>query len=165
MMRPRNRRGYTLVELVVTVLIIGILAAFGIPQYLQTVETSSADDAVAIVNMIGTTNKMFALDHAGSYVNGAFPAVGACGANACDPTLLANACTLVNCKYLADQDWGSKKYAFNACNGGACAALGNGISAGARLANAHAPYNTWGYYMDATGKINAVGNNPPPPTY
>lgn len=168
-----NRKGYTLIELVVVVLIIGILASFGIPQYLKTVETSKADDAVSTMNMIGTTNKMFALDHQGNYVYGAFTA--ACGSAAC-PTVppFTNACALVWCKYLADQDWATRPYEYGACNGAAAGGCntgsfsvgaGNQVSAAHRKAAASSPYNTWGYGMATTGVITAYGTTPAPPTY
>jgi prepilin-type N-terminal cleavage/methylation domain-containing protein len=170
-MRSRNRRGYTLIELVVVCLIIGILTSIAVPQYLKTVETGKADDAVATANMIGTTNKMFALDHAGAYVSGTpvAPCGGpfSCGASvACGVGTCAGPytsfCCLVACKYLADQDWGDKPYQYYACNGatggGGCA---GGVSASAVRVNGGA-YNGWGYNVLLTGAINAVGGAPPP---
>lgn len=169
-MLRNNRKGYTLIELVVVVLIIGILASFGIPQYLKTVETSKADDAVSTINMIGTTNKMFALDHSGVYATGTFNA--ACGTGSCAAPW--SACDLVYCKYLADQDWASRPYDYAACNGAvsaACATMsgavgtGNQVSAARRKATASSPYNTWAYGMNTSGVITAYGTNPAPPTY
>jgi prepilin-type N-terminal cleavage/methylation domain-containing protein len=43
--RIRNRRGFTLVELAVVIVIIGVLAAFGVPKFLQSVEKSKASEA------------------------------------------------------------------------------------------------------------------------
>ena len=163
-----RRSGYTLIELLVVILIIGILAAVAIPNYVKSLETSKADDAVAIVNMIGTTNKMYALDHGGNYIVGTFPSSAnmGCGtATNCQGTVYVNACNLVWCKYLADQNWGAKPYTFYACDpaGGACGASGgSGKAAGAKRKSG--TYSTWGYSQDATGVITNH-NGAPTPTY
>lgn len=160
----KNKRGFTLIELLVVVLIIGILASVAVPSYLKSVETTKADDAVSLVNMIGTTNKMFALDHSNSYVTGTFPTTAntGCGTGTCPTAGFTNACALVWCKYLADQNFGSKPYNFYACNGtGACGASG-GSNATAGAKRKSGTYAAWGYAQSVSGVITAYGGAPAP---
>ncbi|MEK7234409.1 MAG: type II secretion system protein [Elusimicrobiota bacterium] len=165
-MTGRRRRGFTLIELLVCVLIVGILCAMSIPSYLKSLETSKADDAVALVNMIATTNRMFFLDHSGNYAVGAFPATAgiSCGSIAPGTCPASNsggpACALVWCKYLADQDFGSSAYDLFACNGGPCFTSGGSGIAGARRKSG--TYSTWGYAVSAGGVITANGGAPAP---
>ena len=44
-LRNRGRQGFTLVELAVVIIIIGVLAAFGVPRFLDSVERSKAAEA------------------------------------------------------------------------------------------------------------------------
>ena len=48
----RNRRGFTLVELAVVIVIIGVLAAFGVPKFLNSVEKSKAAEAFNYLSAI-----------------------------------------------------------------------------------------------------------------
>lgn len=166
--RGRRQAGFTLIEMLVVVLIIGILAAVAVPSYLKSVETTKADDAVALVNMIGTTNKMFALDHSGTYVVGTFPTTAntGCGAGACPagPTY-TNACALVWCKYLADQNFGSKPYTLNACDPGGAPCGSSGVLATADAKRKSGAYAAWGYYQTSAGVITGYGGGVPAPTY
>jgi prepilin-type N-terminal cleavage/methylation domain-containing protein len=45
MCEVRSRKGFTLVELAVVIVIIGVLAAFGVPKFLKSVERSKAAEA------------------------------------------------------------------------------------------------------------------------
>lgn len=48
----KTRKGFTLVELAVVIVIIGVLAAFGVPKFLNSVERSKAAEAFAYLSAI-----------------------------------------------------------------------------------------------------------------
>jgi prepilin-type N-terminal cleavage/methylation domain-containing protein len=50
--RMRTQRGFTLVELAVVIVIIGVLAAFGVPKFLNSVEKSKAAEAFNYLSAI-----------------------------------------------------------------------------------------------------------------
>ena len=61
-MTKRNaRRGFTLIEMLVVVLIIGILAAVAVPQYQLAVEKSRIAEAITQVRAIANAQKVFFL--------------------------------------------------------------------------------------------------------
>ena len=46
------RKGFTLLELLIVVIVIGILAAIALPQYMSTIERSKAGEAMANIGAI-----------------------------------------------------------------------------------------------------------------
>ncbi len=64
----KKRSGFTLIELLVVVLIIGILAAIGIPQYFKVVEKSRVSEAQNMFTNIRAAEER-ALARSGVYTN------------------------------------------------------------------------------------------------
>jgi len=76
------KRGFTLIELVVVMVIIGILISLGVPQYITTVERGRAAEGVSILGAVRSAQLRF---FAG---NGAYPAA------ACTFTAVTDNCNL-----------------------------------------------------------------------
>lgn len=159
------RKGFTLIELIVVVLIMGILASMGMPYYFKTVETSKATNSIALAHMIGNANRMYKLDNPAAYMSGPV-------SNSCNPPLTCTgatgACRLVACNYVAPQDWGSGSYDYFACNGttgASCCATAAAVSCTRRKAGASAPYSGWGYWFSEVGACFPIGSAPACPTF
>ncbi|MDG3007712.1 type IV pilin protein [Paludisphaera mucosa] len=56
---PKVRKGFTLVELAVVIVIIGVLAAFGVPKFLNSVERSKAAEAFAYLAAVRTAQERY----------------------------------------------------------------------------------------------------------
>ncbi len=54
-----TRKGFTLVELAVVIVIIGVLAAFGVPQFLKSVERSKAGEAFNYLAAVRSAQERF----------------------------------------------------------------------------------------------------------
>ncbi len=55
----RQSKGFTLVELAVVVVIIGVLAAFGVPRFLEAVERSKAAEAFAYLSAVRNAQERY----------------------------------------------------------------------------------------------------------
>jgi type II secretion system protein G len=68
-----NRKGFTLMELLVVVLIIGILSAIAMPQYLKSVEKARASEAVTMLGAIGNAIDRYRMSNVDGSCTGISP--------------------------------------------------------------------------------------------
>ena len=167
-------KGFTLIEILVVLLIIGVLASLGVTQYYKAVEEAKADQASAMVAMIGSAARMYMVDHPSitGFVGGSGQLTTACNQECCYDGFgcntgvngnLANLCQIVACGYLSFQDFDCLPYTYEASSGGPIGGGSPGYAMATRKQNAggcsdpnvmsnlgttNAPYSQWGYeYM------------------
>lgn len=169
----KTRKGFTLIELVVVTVILGIMASMAIPFYLKSVESSKASDAVAIGHMLANSYRMFKVDNPGVGLSGMIksaPDSPDCNTGLCS-TIDNTGCRLVRCNYVARQSWSMSAYNFTIKTGSPGSPVivtvtrKNGASPGTNTA----AYTGWGYnFSDLSGGVAGcapLGTTPPCPNF
>ena len=59
-MKNRQSNGFTLIELIMVMIILGVLAAVAIPRYLETIQKSEVSAEDAVINSIRAGLKQYA---------------------------------------------------------------------------------------------------------
>lgn len=67
-----REQGFTLVELLIVVIIIGILASIGVPQYMKTIEKARGGEAWAGIQQVQSGEKIYYAEN-GFYLSTAAP--------------------------------------------------------------------------------------------
>ncbi len=67
--RPRTERGFTLIEMLIVVVLVGILAAIALPSYFQYVQRSKIIEATTGLSNLRTKMEQYFLDNR-TYVGG-----------------------------------------------------------------------------------------------
>lgn len=145
------KKGFTLVELLVVVIILGVLTSMGVPYYIKTVESSKAMDAVAVAHMVSAATQMMMLDNPSVPYN-AGTLTNLCNAGACTTAGARSACDLVRCNYISRNNWDSLAFVIRSCNpdtgagGGGCA-----VGRTAHAQRRSGTYSGWNYYFTTSG--------------
>ncbi len=67
---PKKTSGFTLIEILIVLVILGALAGLALPSYFGAVEQARANEARVNLQTIYAAQKVYALNHAGVFWNG-----------------------------------------------------------------------------------------------
>lgn len=61
--KVRKSKGFTLLELIITIIVIGILASIAIPKYAKTKEKQFDNEAIGILNLVRIAERNYRIIH------------------------------------------------------------------------------------------------------
>jgi len=67
-MKQNNKSGFTLLEIIIVIIIVGVLASLALPRFFSTVEFSKSTEALASMSSIRQSIERCFLASAGTYV-------------------------------------------------------------------------------------------------
>ncbi|MCX5783344.1 MAG: prepilin-type N-terminal cleavage/methylation domain-containing protein [Elusimicrobia bacterium] len=164
----RGRLGISLIELLVVIVIIGVLSSIVIPLTKKTVETAKFNNAVSVVAMVASANRLFMADYPGVYVSSQAAVITNSATCPSDgkPTSPGQ---LIGCGYLSGHAWSGMAYDIYVCNpsnitdtNNFCCNSASKYACAIRKNSAGSPYNTWRVLMGTGGNCWSYGTYAPP---
>lgn len=146
-----KRSGFTLTELLITVLIVGILASAAVPSMQKTMEANRATDAISTMFSIASAQKSCRVDNITNQDG------------ACPSTQITNESHfLVAGEYIPNRDWANLPYSFTTCTSNKCSFTSPPVSVagggGLEASTANKKGGTLGtYYVDNGKCVNVWG--------
>ncbi|MBI4370556.1 MAG: prepilin-type N-terminal cleavage/methylation domain-containing protein [Elusimicrobia bacterium] len=163
-----SSKGFTLTEVMVVIVIIGILAVIGVPQYTKTVETSKSDEAQSLLQLVYSANKMYMINNCPSSQDCYRVGTINCGTGADTGDDLTDDTSCADSdpqKYTQNYNDPVRSYIYYAANSGSastyvvCAKRTNGASPGTDAS----PYKNWRYKITTDGVLCGYPSTAPLP--